>query len=76
MSGSRYLSAIGAVLIFIGGATGLADVFGPNGGKIALLITVAGGAINLFTERISGGVSVPEKRAQAAADDRKAEASR
>jgi hypothetical protein len=69
MSGSRILSAIGAVLIFIGGAAGFADLFGPNGVKIALALTIGGGAINLFTERIQGGASDPAVRAQAAAAD-------
>jgi hypothetical protein len=54
MSGSRWLAALGAALIFIGGAAGIGDVIGT---KYALLIAVAGGAINVFTERIQGGAS-------------------
>jgi hypothetical protein len=71
MSTSRILSAIGAALIFIGGFTGLADAFGPNGSKVALLIACAGGAINVFTERLQGGASNPAVRAQAVADANK-----
>lgn len=68
MSFSRYLSAIGAVLIFIGGATGISDLISP---KISLLITLLGGAINIFTERLQGGLSSPSNRIEANEEFRK-----
>lgn len=73
MSTSRILSAIGAFLIFIGGAAGIADIVGA---KLALFITIIGGGINVFTERLTGGVSIPAVRAEAALDERKKEAER
>lgn len=63
---SRIVSLIGAAAGLVGMVGPRIVDFFPAGSRIPLIITVVGFTLTLISERIQGGVTVPEKRSLAA----------